>query len=901
MTTRKRTLKVGTVLVSGLALAVGGATPALAATTSSGHRHPGSTTPAPAIAGASSGGRVIVVLKKQHTGLNLRTQAKARTTRAHADQAPVVAAIKAHGGTQVRRLVAPSAVAAHLSKAAVATLRHNPAVKEIVPDIKVRVAGTPPTTQSMRTVGSTAASGVTVKSKAQADQSCPFNPAGRRQPLQEGEANTQVHASTGNPRSSDMGNSIATGQGVIVANSGMNALAGNPNFQRADGSHVIIDAPDYTADHGGAESYGDASSIAAQGTVTYDYSNALPNSPMPSGCRFYIKGDAPGASLVDLSQIDTPILLLSQVLDNINRMTTTVHADVISESFGSSSLPGSAFGQLLRDANDAAVEAGVTVVESSGDSGSSGTVIAAADDPMVIAAGAVDSLRLVAMADGYRKYASNNMAALSSGGTAVTGKVVDLVAPGWYGIEGACAEGSGGCPPGYPTESMRGTSEAAPLIAGAAADVIQAYRDSHHGASPTPAVVKQILTSSATDLDAPADQQGAGLLNVYRAVKAAQQMKGTTATRGPGDAPSLVVSPTQLDVTARGGHTARRSLRVYNTGEAATTVRARYRVLGAAHTLGHVKTEKVTAPRPGKALPPEGARAAKTIHFHVPAGLDQLDADMIWPDSTNSNILSFQLFNPQGELVQESFDDPGGGHTINTPTDEVPDIQHAAVSDPTPGRWTAKILWAGLDVDLSSPPATPGSYRGPISFKASGRNYTTRRAAVPVRIPAHSSASVPLRIAMPRKPGDHPESVQLTAGNGAATSVPIARRTVIPSHGGRFTTLITSSVGRSVGQISTYKIDVPRARKYLRVAFHTKDASANNPFTFYLVNPSGEVVSTADSHPAENAQGKRIAKASLYTNHPVAGSWTIDVVLDLTTSGKEFTQKVHGRVTDPRR
>ena len=78
---------------------------------------------------------------------------------------------------------------------------------------------------------------------------------------------------------------------------------------------------------------------------------------------------------------------------------------------------------------------------------------------------------------------SNNLAALSSGGTAPTGKVVDLVVPGYFGGEAACADGSGGCPPDYPTESMRGTSESAPLIAGAA-DVIQAYRATHSGASP---------------------------------------------------------------------------------------------------------------------------------------------------------------------------------------------------------------------------------------------------------------------------------------------------------------------------------------------------------------------------------------------------------------------------------
>ena len=68
-------------------------------------------------------------------------------------------------------------------------------------------------------------------------------------------------------------------------------------------------------------------------------------------------------------------------------------------------------------------------------------------------------------------------------------------------------------------------------------------------------------------------------------------------------------------------------------------------------------------------------------------GLDLLDADMIWPDPTNSNILQVQLFNPQGALVQETYDDPFGNHNYgHINNGGVPNIQHATVSDPEPGR-----------------------------------------------------------------------------------------------------------------------------------------------------------------------------------------------------------------------
>jgi hypothetical protein len=887
---RYRLLKIGTGLVTGSAMAMAGGAwiPAAAATA------PGTAVPvAPAPGGSASGGAVIVVLKNQYSNLNLRTQGAQRAAAAHSDQAPIVSSIKASGGTDVTQLVAPDAVAAHLSAAEVSRLRSDPSVADVLPDSMVPV-------QPSQTPIPQAAQ-VAPQSRP---ATCPFNPAGSSRPLQEPEAMADVHASNGNPSAPDMANSIATGKGVIVANEGMNDLAGNPNFQRPDGSHVVINAPNYSANHSNNEFYGDASSIAAQGTVVYRYSKALPQAGMPAMCTFVIKGDAPGASLADLSLADTPTQRLSQVVAGIDNTVRNTRADVISESFGAPYVPGTPDARFYYAADDAAVAAGVTVVASAGDSGDSGTVLAPASDPEVIAAGAVDNFRLVAMAHDYRGYVSNNMAALSSGGTAPTNRLVDLVAPGYYG-EAACSDGSGGCPPNYPTESMRGTSESAPIIAGAAADVIQAYRGSHHGASPAPAMVKQILSSTATGIDAPADQQGAGLLDIYAAVKAAREMPGTADTHGAADASSLIASPSQLDISGGGGSASDHTIDLYNTGDSPATVTGAYWSIGGERQIGRTVTENVGAPNPSLPVPPEGARAADPISFAVPPGLDRLDADMIWPDPANSNILCFALFDPQGRITQLSYDDGSPG--VKGAIGSVPNIQHAEITNPEPGSWTAKILWSGKDVDLALPPAVPGTYRGPMSFKISGQNYVTSPASRPVTIAAHSSASIPLHIAMPRQPGDHPESVQFStlrqprrqfsADNGTAASLPVTRRTRIPPVGGPFQTLITSTVGRSIGQVSTYNIDVPAGRRDLNVTSYTAGASADNKFTFYLLGPGGTVVST-DTTPTAIG-GKSVATASLHAANPAAGVWEIDVVLNLTVSGKEFTQSVYGDVHDP--
>jgi hypothetical protein len=300
----------------------------------------------------------------------------------------------------------------------------------------------------------------------------------------------------------------------------------------------------------------------------------------------------------------------------------------------------------------------------------------------------------------------------------------------------------------------------------------------------------------------------------------------------------------------------------------------------------------VSAPPAGAAIPPEGATAAPTITFSVPRGLNELDADMIWPDATNSNVICFALFDPRGRLEQLSYDDGSPARSA------VPDDQHADVANPEPGRWTARILWSGTDQDLALPPSVPGTYTGPVSFKVSGQDFAAAPAARPVTIPAHSSATIPLTIAFPSAPGDHPESVRFRGSNGASVTVPVARRTLIPASGGTFTTLITSTVGRMLGQQNTYEITVPAGRSAVHVSLVTADASPDNTYTYYLVDPSGKVAAKTSSAPV-TVNGTTVSEASLTAADPVPGTWQIQVVLTLTVSGKEFTQTVYGSVTDP--
>ena len=830
--------------------------------------------------------RMVVVFDNQLSNLPAnRAHRQARETTAASMQAPLVTQLKQVGATHITGLSILNAVAAAMPAAEARALSQTKGVKEVVPDGTIIIGDA--TSKTTTVAASQVQKPAIPATAADGQQLCNSSPS---KPLVEPEALTSIHDTS----------AIATGQGVIVGNVDADTLAGNPNMIRPNGQHVIIDAPDPTENVFSDEFNGDVSTIAAQGTVTYTYASQLPFSNIPAKCSFRIVGDATGASLLttgffsDTNSAGQIVAPESQVIAGLQQATNE-GVNVVSESYGFGALPG-ANDDLLEPTNDAMVAAGVVVVESAGDSGSSGTVEAPADDPNVIDAAGSNDLRLLAQADGYTKgWEDDNMTTLSSGGTAPNGAVVDLVAPGYLAL---AAAGAGQVPP-LPTEAFGGTSQSAPFISGAAADVIQAYRDSHGGTTPTPAMVKQILTSTATDMGAEADQQGAGLLNIDAAVQAARQMPGTTVTHS--STPELVDTPTQLDVQGGGGSTVHQSVSLYNASSNTERVFGTYRELGSETPFGGPVTENVSAPAAGSPLPAQGATAAAPVTFNVRPGTDVLDADMRWPDPTNSdeNILTFILTDPAGRLAQLSYD-----YGASNGNNASPDIQHSTVEHPMPGKWTAQIVWANGRGHVQTAPDTPGPYTGTVTFQASGQDFTTFPASAPVTIAPRSSVSVPLSIALPRTPGDAPESVQFTGSNGLESSVPIARRTLIPSGGGSFGANLTSSVSRGPGQIKTFYVDVPPGQKDLDVSLFAPDHATDDPVYYYLFSPadlepgvteSGNIdVTATDTTPtADNPTGN----ASLIAPDPQPGLWEIDVMQGATTNGTVFSQTVTGVVS----
>ena len=336
---------------------------------------------------------MVVVFDNQLTSLPAnQAHRQAREAAAASMQAPLVAQLNQVGATHIASLSLLNAVAAKMPAAEAQAISHTTGVKAVVPDGTIIIGDATSTTPTVAasqvqksTVGATAADG---------QQLCNTDPS---KPLLEPEALTSIHATEAN--------AIATGQGVIVGNVDADSMAGNPNMIRPNGQHVIIDAPDPTENVFSGEFNGDVSTIAAQGTVTYTYASQLPYSNIPASCSFRVMGDAPGASLLttgffsDTNSHGQTVAPESQVIAGLQQAVNE-GVNVVSESYGYGALPG-ANDDLLAPTNDAMAAAGVVVVESAGDSGSSGTVEAPADDPSIIDVGGTNDLRLLAQADGY--------------------------------------------------------------------------------------------------------------------------------------------------------------------------------------------------------------------------------------------------------------------------------------------------------------------------------------------------------------------------------------------------------------------------------------------------------------------------------------------------------------------
>ena len=518
--------------------------------------------------------RSIIIFKNQLTSLPAKgATANARIQAANASQAGVLAELRQVHATHVRSYHIINAISATISSAEAARLQHNSAVRAVVPDAVRRFAS----------LGSGAGPafprlghrhGVTSNAS---QQICPSKPA---QPLVEPEARQVMNV--------DAADQIVNGSGIKVGIIADGIDPNNADLIRAGGQHVIFDYEDFSgfgvgAPTDGREAFLDAGTIASQGNLTYDLSNFVnPAHPLPPGCNIKIEGIAPGASLAVLNVAGSAASFFnSQIIQAIEWAVLHDHVNVLNESIGGNPVPNTQNDPVsLADA--AAVAAGVTVVASSGDAGPFNNIGSPATTPGVIAVGGTTTYRVYRQTSRYNTnlvpggWEDNNITALSSDGvTEFNPHTVDVVAPGDRGWSlcstnttnfFGCADiDRAGAAPGI--WAAGGTSASAPETSGTAALVIEAYENTHGGSAPSPALVERIIVSSATDLGAPADHQGAGLVNTLKAVQLAESINSNNPQGS-----TLLINKTSLNATVNAGQSQTFSVSVTNQGTSTKTV-----------------------------------------------------------------------------------------------------------------------------------------------------------------------------------------------------------------------------------------------------------------------------------------------------------------------------------------
>ena len=817
--------------------------------------------------------KVIVVFKNQVASLpDTPANSARRSSAVRSVQSQVRSSLTATHARNVKSFSLVNAISATVSRGEAKVLAATAGVKEVIPDLPIPLA-TGPT--------ATAGKAASPHQVSPLPGACPAK--GKVQLDPEALGNIHAASASGGPSAQGLG---YTGAGVKVAFIADGLDINNPDFIRANGQHVFVDYQDFSgtgtnAPTDGGEAFLDSSSIAAQGRHVYNVAGYGAGLSKP--CDIRIRGVAPGASLVGLNVFGSANVAFNSVfLEAINYAVSHDHVNVLNESFGSNPFPDSASLDLTRQADDAAVKAGVTVTVSSGDAGVTNTIGSPATDPAVISAGASTTYRAYAQtgiggitAPGVKGWLDNNISGLSSGGFAQNGGTVDVVAPGdlnWALCSpdpakyAACTNFSGAP---ASVELSGGTSEAAPLTAGTAALVIQAYRESHHGATPSPAVVKQIIVSTAQNIDAPGDQQGAGIIDAYQAVLAAKSYHGGTSAKA---GHAVLDSATQLNAVGATGTTEHLSETLTNDGQGSVTVGVSSRTLSAYHP---VLTRSLSLTK--------AAGYGTEVSFSVAPGQARLNVS-----ASLVGVVDLSLISPSGDLAE--FNLPQG----------VGNYGNAQVADPAPGKWTALLSTS------SAADSVPAKFQ---ASTATWRQFGSL-SAHSVTLAAGASKTIGLTVATPSRPGDQAGSLILhSSAPGPAfttvTSVPVTLRSLIPapSPAYAFTGTLTGGNGResNTGQTAYYQMQIPAGDKALNVSVKTGNAA--NTFLAELVSPSGLAESTAvngleTTTPGGTSVLKPEQGTQLHVLSPAPGMWTLIVDFYNTVSGTAVAQPFRVTVND---
>jgi hypothetical protein len=819
--------------------------------------------------------RVIIVFKDQ-IGQDPASKGAVASRRAieSREQSSLLNDLNTTKSRNIHSYTTINAVAATVSAGEQARLAADPAVAEVVPDQIIQLAA--PSNQTPASAGT----------RTPLPGTCATNP---KDPELAPQALEAIHADSSTPDAKTARSLGIDGSGVTVAYIADGVDTNNQDFIRANRQRVFVDYKDFTgfgtsAPTGGEEAFIDSSSIAAQGLHSYNVSN-YSAIPLSKPCYVRVEGVAPGASLVGLIAFGGDSGFNSTILQAIDYAVSVDHVNVLNESFGGNLYPeDQASLDLIAQADNQATAAGTTVVESTGDAGVTNTTSSAADDPNVIGVGASTTYEIDSQLGyggfqfpGLTGYLNNKISSLSSSGFTQNGNVLSAVAPGelnWILCSKDVAKYAdctnfAGAP--TPVSESGGTSESSPLTAGVAALVIQAYEKTHGAVAPSPALVKQFITSTADDIQAPADLQGGGLVDAYRSVLAAESYQ----VPAPAHTENVLLKSTeQFNSVAAEGTPEKFTERLTNIGSTPQTVSLSTRTLGAYSMINTATVTLSDATSPHSVDYQGFTDNYETVHFRVPSGVDRLNGAIAFQGSSSalSARVRLALVDPRGRLADYSVPQGVGNYG---------DTQ---VADPTAGTWTAYI-W--------SRDSAGGGTTGPVIFGAGAASYQSfgKLSTTTLTIPAAGSRAVTLSARTPSTPGDVAASIVASLPGQPAITVPVTLRALAATGTTSFSSVLTGGNGRQAitGDAEYYQFDLPAGEPALNSTVTLAD-NPNNATDAWLVDPFGQAQAFQSNTliAADNSGKLKLSNTlglNLHVVNPVAGRWTLIIDFAPTVSG----------------
>lgn len=838
---------------------------------------------------ANATDRSIIIFKDQFPNLPMRGSTEhLRVSAVNAAQAPVLAELARLHAPDVEAFQIINAIAATISPAEVQRLRANPAVLAVEPDALQHVGS-----QGNGTADDAVAAdhGVVTEDALVADrgaaagdaaqQICPSNPA---HPLIEPESLTLMNV--------DAAQQIVNGTGVKVALIYDGIDPNNPDLIRPDGQHVIFDYKDFSGQGPSGPTSGDAmfmaGLVAAQGNEVYDLSKYVNKAhPLPAGCNIKIEGVAPGASLAELNAFGNDTAAFnSQIIQTIQYAVMVDHVNVLDEPFGGTPVPNTQNDPSAL-ADQAAVAAGVVVVSNTGDSGDTDSNINSPGGvPGVIDVGATTAFQSYRQTDengpnlGTGGWENNNISADSTTGiNEFDPRILDVVAPGdsVWGLCStdttrffACTDPDNGSSPGITdtTTSAASASE----VSGVVALVMQAYAKTHNGALPSPALVEQILVSTATDLGAPADHQGAGLVNALKAVQLAESINSASPQGS-----TLLLNQTGLNATVNAGQSHTFSVGVTNESRASQTVTP---TVSGLPTTAFSDTGTVNL---GSSSPTyvdgEGHTDVYAVHkFTVPAAADYLNGDITWNALHVTGAAFEELFDPRGNLAAYSVLDGSQSG-----------FGHVEVRQPMAGTWTAVIYTA-----------SNAKYFGPVQYSYSTEDFHTAGSVSPASQTLAPGQSGTFHVTVTAgQAGDEAFTLHMGTGSSTDGAIPIALRALVPitGDGGSFAGTLTGdgSPGGSTagdGQELTYQFNVPAGERSLNVGIQLRDPDYE--LEGALIAPSGQSLDLQSTANDANAPGPTM---QFFRRTPERGLWTVSLLTFAAVDGAHLSEPFTGNIS----